>query len=138
MSVSVFIASLPYWYYVNSGYLEFWMSYLSQIFWKYSFQNFSMSVSLFIDSLPYWYYVNNGYFQFWMSWLSQIFWRHSLDVCTLVSNNFRFLVCLSVCSLPHYLTEIRLSLDISSCRWAIFFIYVCQSIHWLTSILKLG
>ena len=49
------------------------------------------------------------YLMFWVSYLSQIFQRYTLDVCTLVSNSFRFLVCLSVCSLPHFLTEIRLS-----------------------------
>ena len=85
------------------------------------FQISCMSVSLFIASLPYWYYVNSGYLQFWMSQLSQIFWRHSWDVSTLVPNNIRFLVCLLVCSLPHFLTKITLSLDISSSRWAIFF-----------------
>ena len=44
-----------------------------------------------------------------------------MDVSAPVQNNFRFLVCLSVCSLPHFLTEIRLSLDISSSRCARFF-----------------
>ena len=33
----------------------------------------------------------------------------------MVLNNLIFLVCLAVCLLPHFLTEIRLSLDISSC-----------------------
>ena len=113
-----------------------------------------MSVSLFIASLPYWIWVIFGYIQFWMRYLFQIFWKHSLDVCTLVLNNFRFLVCLSVCSLRHFLTKIMLS----SSRWAIFFkcsaeisgilvhylkiisdfLYVCWSVHCLTSLLKLG
>ena len=117
-----------------------------------------MSVSLFIAWLPYWDYFNIGYVQIWLSQLSQIFRRHSLDVFTLVQNNFRFLVCLSVCSLPQFLTEIRLSLDIFSSGWDIFskfsgdisgifvhyfkiisdFLYVCQSVHCLTSLLKLG
>ena len=44
-----------------------------------------------------------------MSYLFHIFRRHSWDVSTLVQNNFIFLVCLSVCSLPHFLTENRLS-----------------------------
>ena len=93
-----------------------------------------------------------------MTNLFQIFWRHSWVVPTLVPNNSKNLVCLSVCSLPHFLTEIRLSLDISSSRGAIFFkfsgdidrmflhlfniisdfLYVCQSVHCLTSLLKLG
>ena len=76
-----------------------------------------MSVSLFIASLPYWYSVNIRYLQFWMSYLSQIFWRHSWDVCTLILNNFKFLVCLSVCSLPDFLTKIWLTLDIFSSGW---------------------
>ena len=56
-----------------------------------------------------------------MSWIFKISWRHSRGICALILNNFRFLVCLSVCSLPHFLTEIRLSLDICSSIWAIFF-----------------
>ena len=92
-----------------------------------------------------------------MSYLFQIFGGHSLDVPALVQNNFIFLVCLSVCSLPHFPTEMRLSLDISSSRWTIFFkfsgdipgmflhlfkiisdfLYVCQSVHCLTSLLKI-
>ena len=54
-------------------------------------------------------YGNSEYLQSWMSQLSQIFWIYSWDVCTLVPNNFRFLVPLSVFSLPHFLTENRLS-----------------------------
>ena len=50
------------------------------------------------------------YLQFWMSYLSQIFWRYSWEVCSLFSNNFMFFVCLSVCSLPHFVTEISLSM----------------------------
>ena len=93
-----------------------------------------------------------------MRYLSEIFWRHSWDVPTLVPNNSDFLVCLSVCSLSHFLTEIRLSLDISSSSWAIYFkfsgdipgiflqsfqiitdfLHVCQSVSWLTFLLKLG
>ena len=69
------------------------------------------------------------------------------------SNNCRFFVCLSVCSLPNFFIEIMLS----SSRWAIFFqifrrhsrdvsaifkiiydfLYVGQSVHCLTSLLKL-
>ena len=47
---------------------------------------------------------------FLMSYLSQIFWRQFWDVCTLILNDFSFLVCLSVCSLPHFLTEISVSM----------------------------
>ena len=92
-----------------------------------------------------------------MNHLSQIFWRHSWDVSTQVPNNLRFLVFLSVCSLPQFLTEIQLSSDILSSEWDIFakfsgyisgifvhhfkiisdFLYVCWSVHCLTSLLKL-
>ena len=84
----------------------FWISY--------------MLVSWFIASLPYWYYINSGYLQFWTSYLSQIFWRHSWDVCTIIPTIFKFLVCLSACSLPHILTKIMLTVDISSSGWASF------------------
>ena len=57
-----------------------------------------------------------------MSYLFQIFCRNFWDSCTLVQNNLRFLVCLSVCSLPHFLTEIILTVDISSSGWPIFHI----------------
>ena len=42
-----------------------------------------------------------------MRYLSEIFWRHFWDVGTLFPNNFEFLVCLSVCQLAYFLTEIR-------------------------------
>merc|ERR1711954_607792 len=47
------------------------------------------------------------YLQFWKKYLSQIFWRHSWDVGTLIPNNFEIVVCLSVCYLAYFLTEIR-------------------------------
>ena len=92
-----------------------------------------------------------------MSYLFQIFGRHSWDDSALVQNNSRFLVCLSVCSLPHFLTDIMLTVDISSFAWYIFqiffgeipwmlvhllqmilnFMYVCQSVCLLTSLPKL-
>ena len=48
-----------------------------------------------------------GFLLFWMRYLSEMFLRQSQDVCTLVQNNFEFLVCMSVCQLAHFLTEIR-------------------------------
>ena len=42
-----------------------------------------------------------------MRYLSEIFWRHSWNVCRLFLNTYKFLVCLSVCQLAHFLTEIR-------------------------------
>ena len=87
-----------------------------------------MSVIPFIVSLPYWNWVIFGYFQFRMSYLFQVFNRHSWDVSALVQNNFRFFVCLSVCSLPNFLTEIGLSYDISSSGWDIFQIFLKYSL----------
>ena len=55
-----------------------------------------------------------------MSCFSQIIWTHSPDVRTLALNKFRFLVRLSDCSLTHFFTENRLTLDISSSGGAIF------------------
>ena len=73
------------------------------------FQISCMSVSLFIALLPYWNSVNIEYIKFWMSYLSEIFWIYSWYVCSLILNNFRFLVWLSVCSLPYFLTKNRSS-----------------------------
>ena len=47
------------------------------------------------------------YIKFWMRYLSDIFWRHYGDCFTLFHNNFRFLVYLSVCVLPFFLSEVR-------------------------------
>ena len=98
-----------------------------------------------------------GYLQIWIRYLSEIFWRHSWDVCTLVSNNSEFLyVCQSVCWLT-LLLKFDKYRDISSSVRAIFlkfsghipgmflhlfqiilnFLYVCQSVSWLRSLLKL-
>ena len=46
-----------------------------------------------------------------------------MDVCTLVLNKFWYCVFLSVCSLPHYLTENISTVDISSSGWPIFHIF---------------
>ena len=45
-----------------------------------------------------------------MSYLFQIFCRNFWDSCILLQNNLRFFVCLSVCSLPYFHTEIISSL----------------------------
>ena len=65
-----------------------------------------MSVSLLVGLLPSWNYTDKRYLQFWIRYLSEFFWRHSWDVGTLVPNNSEFIVCLSVCYLAHFLTEI--------------------------------
>ena len=98
------------------GYLQFWMIYLSDFFWSLSWnlstlvpKNSASLVCLSVYQLPYFLTEirqKQGYLQFWMSYLSEFFWRHSWDVCTLVPNNSEFLVCLSVCQLAYFLTEI--------------------------------
>ena len=81
-----------------------------------------------------------------MTYLSEIFCRHTWDVCSLVPNNFKFLVCLSVCSLPHFLTKIPLSvkslvrgtfLDVSALVQKRFLVClsVCSLPHFLTKIM---
>ena len=42
-----------------------------------------------------------------MRYLSEILWRHSREVVTPFPKNSEFLVCLSVCQLAYFLTEIR-------------------------------
>ena len=92
-----------------------------------------------------------------MKYLSEFLWRHSWGICTLVPNTYKFLyVCQSfswlICSLKS--DQYR---DISCPWWDIFLeifgdipwtflyhfsiiincLYVCQSVSWLTSLLKL-
>ena len=98
-----------------------------------------------------------GNFQFWMSCLSEIVWRLSWYVCTPDSNNSEFLVCLSVGQLSYFLTEstqIQGYLQFWMRSLSKFFwthscddgtlvpknlniFYVCQSVSWLNSLLKL-
>ena len=97
-----------------------------------------------------------GYPPFWVGYLSEFFWRHYWDDGTPFQNNSEFLVCLSVCLSAYFLTKLR-QRDISSSGWDIFlkvfgdilkmlvhwfqiilnFLYKCQSISWLTSLLRL-
>ena len=98
------------------GYLQFWMRYLSEIFWTHSWDvctpvpnNYKFLVCLSVRQLAYFLTEIRqiqGYLKFWMIYLSEIFCRHSWDVCALVPNNYKFLVCLSVCQLAYFLTEI--------------------------------
>ena len=98
-----------------------------------------------------------GYLHFWMIYISEIFWRHSLDVVTPFPNNSEILVYLSVCYLANFLTETRqiqeylqfwmsyLSefFDTFLGCWHpnsnsfLYFLYVSQSVSWLTFLLKL-
>ena len=57
---------------------------------------------------------------FWMRYLSENFWTHYWDVFTLFPNKCKFFVCLSVCSLTHFLTDTMLTVDISSSGGASF------------------
>ena len=92
-----------------------------------------------------------------MRYISEFFWRHSWGVCTLVPNPYKFLyVCQSVSWLTYSLKWDQYRHI--SCRWWDIFLkifgdipwmflhhfskitnclYVCQSVSWLTSLLKL-
>ena len=90
--------------------------------------------------------------------LNKTFWRHSLSVCSVVPNVMNLLdVCKSVSCLISLLKLDKYG-DISFSWWDLFlkffgdipevflhyfqtliqFLYVCQSISWLTSLLKWG
>ena len=93
-----------------------------------------------------------------MRYLSENFWRHSWDVSTLFLKKIGLFVCLSVCYFAHFLTEIRqiwgYLLFLMRYLFEIFlrhswgdctlvwntwkFLYVCQSVSWLTYLLKWG
>ena len=90
-------------------------------------------------------------------YLSEYFWRYSQNIGTLVPINYKFLVCLSVCQLAYFITEIRqiqgyiqfcmryLSENFLRHFWDVCtlvpnnlnFLYVCRSVSWLSSLLKL-
>ena len=97
------------------------------------------------------------YLTFWIRYLSEIFCRHSWDVLTIFPNTFNFLyVSQYVCWLTFSL-KLGQYRYISCTGWDIFlkifgrfpginlqlfqiilnFVYVCQSISWLTFLLKL-
>ena len=116
-----------------------------------------MSVSLLVGLLTYLNLANIGCslvlddISFWT------FWRLSWDISGLFQIFFKFPVCLSVCLFAYFLTKIRQK-DISSSGWDIFLkifedipgrllhysqmithlLYVCKSVSWLTSLLKLN
>ena len=99
------------------GNLQFWMRCLSEIFLRHSqdisglfTDHFEFLLCLSVCQLAY--FLNEirqiqGYLKFCMRYLSEFFWRHFWDVGTLFPNNFEFLVCLPVCQLAYFLTEIR-------------------------------
>ena len=98
------------------GYLQFCKRYLSEFFLRHSWDvctlipiNFEFLVCLSVCQLAYFLteiIQIQRYLHFWMRYHSEIFWRHSQDVCTLFPNNSEFPVCLSVCQLAYFLTDI--------------------------------
>ena len=99
-------------------YLQFWMKYVSEILGKQSWDVpklvtniFKFFVCLSICQLAYFLTKIRPiqvYLLYWMRYLSEKFWRLSWNKFTINSNNSEFLVCLSVCQLAYFLTEIRL------------------------------
>ena len=106
------------------GYFMLWMIFLHDIFLRHSWDvstlfpnNYKFLVCLSGHQLAYFLTeirLLYGYLQFWMRYLSEIFWRQSWDVCTLVPNNFEFLVCLSVCQFANFLRKYFQYRNISS------------------------
>ena len=99
-------------------YLHFQMIYLFEIFCRHSWNmgrlvpnNCELLVCLSVCQMAYFLTeigLIQGYLQFWMRYLSELFWRLSWNKFTMNPKNFEFLVCLSVCQLAYFLTEIRL------------------------------
>ena len=91
---------------------------LSEIFWRHSLNvyrlfmiHFKFLVCLLVCQLAYFLTeikLIQGYLQFQMRYLSEIFWTHSQDITLQFENHFDFFVCLSVCQLAYFLTEIKL------------------------------
>ena len=108
------------------------MSYLSQIVCRY----FGEICTLFQIISDFLYVCQSAHYLTLLlkldyHWISSVvdelsfsnFWETFLGCFCTSSNNFRFLVCLSVCLLPHFLTNIMLS----SSRGAIFFQIFCRN-----------
>ena len=81
------------------GFLQFWMIYISAIFWAKIFSFSCMSVSLFVSLLPYWNYINMGIslvldeISFWIfleTFLGYFCLSASLSV-SYISSNWSFL-----------------------------------------------
>ena len=70
-----------------------------------------------------------------------IFCSHSFDVCTIDPINSQFLICLSVCYLDDFFTELGyvhlyMKYFLNFFQINPNFLYVCQSLSQLTSLLK--
>ena len=81
------------------------MRFLSEISWRHSWEfdtqfpnnsDFFMSVSFLVGYFLTEIRQIQGYIHFEMRYIFKKFQRHSRDVCTLIQNNYEFLVCLSV------------------------------------------
>ena len=125
------------------GYLQFWMRYLSEIFWRLSWNvctlhpnNFEFLVCLSVFQLAYYLTeirLLQVYLQF-LRYLSELFWRLSWNVFTMKSNNSEFLVFLSVCQLVYFLTEI-MSIQEYLQFWMIYISKFVWTHSWDTSAL---
>ena len=150
------------------GYLQFWLRYLFELFWRLSWNvytlfpnNYKFCVCLSVCQLAYFLTEIRqiqGYLLFLMKYLSELVQRHSWDICALYQSAYKFLVWLSVHKSAYFLTEITqiqgyllfLMIYLSESFWrhscgvctlvpnTYKFWYVCQSISWLTNLLKLG
>ena len=139
------------------GYLQFCMRYLSEIFWRHSWDvctlvpnDSEIHVCLLVCQFAYFLTEirqMQGYLQFWMRYFSKIFWRHSWDVGTLFPNTSEF------CQLAYFLTEIRQTqgylkfwmrhlseifgdipgMLVHQFQITLNFLYVCQSVIWSIS-----
>ena len=109
MSVILFVVSLTE--IRLTCYLQFWMRYLI-IFWRHSldFCTLGLTFSPFLTHCLLKIGFTLYSLQFLVMYLSKIFRRHCWNVWTLLPNNFRIFVCISVYLLPHFLAEIRLTL----------------------------
>ena len=115
-----------------------------------------MFFSLLFGLLPYWNHTNIGYSSSGWYIFLKVSGHISCYVGTLIPNKSEFIVCLSVCYLAYLHSEIK-NIDYSSSGWYIIlkflgdtletfihyfpiiliFLCVCQSVSWLTFLLKL-
>ena len=121
MSVSLFVGLHPYGNQTNIGIypvldeIYFWNfleAFLEDLYTRSKyFWITCMSVSLLVGVLTYLNLANIGSslvlddISFWT------FWNLSVDISGLFPNNFKFPVCLPVCYLAHFLTEINVGIS---------------------------